>query len=58
MLTLVKSRPGINVPEFSKELDIPSKTLERWLKQLKDQKLVEHRGSRKTGGYHIAENKF
>lgn len=51
MLALITERPGINIPDISQRLKIPPKTLERWLKQLKDQRVIEHRGSRRTGGY-------
>jgi len=51
----VKQHPGLRIPELSKLLNVSSKTLERWLKQLKDDKRVIHRGSRKAGGYHVTE---
>jgi len=30
----------------------PQRTIERWLKQLKDQDLIEFKGATKTGGYY------
>jgi len=41
-------------------LHTPSKTIERWLKKLKDEGKIEFKGSSKTGGYYIrrAEKKW
>ena len=36
---------------FQKELGVPSKTLERWIKQLKEEDKIKFIGSKKTGGY-------
>ena len=43
--------PGKRTPEFSLELDVPIKTLERWLQQLRELGEVEFRGSPRKGGY-------
>ena len=32
------------------KLNIPLRTLQRWLKELKKKYLIEYRGSKKTGG--------
>jgi ATP-dependent DNA helicase RecG len=32
---------------------VTTRTIERWIKQLKDEKRIEYRGSKKTGGYFI-----
>ncbi len=47
----IKSTPNKRVSQISKELNIPQKTLERWIKQLKDEDKVEYKGSKRTGGY-------
>jgi len=36
----------------AEKLGAPAKTVERWITVLKKQELIEHRGSRKTGGYY------
>ena len=51
----VKVHPGVRIPELSDILKTSSKTLERWLKQLKDANKIIHRGSRKSGGYYVVE---
>ncbi|WP_296668750.1 hypothetical protein [Rhodoferax sp.] len=37
---------------IAKTLNTSPKNIERWLKQLKAQGLIEFRGAPKTGGYH------
>jgi ATP-dependent DNA helicase RecG len=49
----IEKNPGKRVPQISKVLKVPAKTLERWLSQLKSESKVEYRGSAKTGGYFI-----
>ena len=44
--------PGLRTPALAKTLNTSVKNVERWLKQLKAQGLVEFRGAPKTGGYH------
>ena len=36
---------------------LTQRTIERWLKQLKDQDLIEFRGATKTGGYYSKGDK-
>jgi len=47
----IEKNPGKRVPQISKALNVPAKTLERWLSQLKTGSRIEYRGSAKTGGY-------
>ena len=48
----IKTYPGISVPRLSKATRIPAKSIERHIAALIDKKLIEHRGSKKTGGYY------
>lgn len=48
----IKNAPGRNVAEITAALDIPQRTVERWLKKLKGEGEIVFIGSRKTGGYH------
>jgi ATP-dependent DNA helicase RecG len=50
-MEFVRKNPGFRTPQISKEIDVPIKTLERWLKQLRNEGKIEFRGSPKTGGY-------
>ncbi len=47
----IQHNPGKRTPELSLELDVPIKTLERWLQQLRELGKVEFRGSPRKGGY-------
>ena len=52
VLDTIKTHPGLNVPTLSDETGIPAKSVERHVKVLMERGLIEHRGSKKTGGYH------
>jgi ATP-dependent DNA helicase RecG len=49
---IVAESPGLNTAALVARSDKPQRTIERWLKQLKDQGHIEFRGAPKTGGYH------
>lgn len=50
----VTNNPGIQAKDLSEVLkDRSLKTIERQVAQLIAMKLIERKGSRKTGGYHI-----
>jgi ATP-dependent DNA helicase RecG len=51
LFNYIKVNPGHRVTHFKEQLEIPAKTIERWIKELKDDGKVEYRGSKKTGGY-------
>ncbi len=48
----IKNNPSLRVSQMEKALNIPAKTLERWIKQLKEEDKIEYRGSKKRGGYY------
>ncbi|MDO9147066.1 MAG: putative DNA binding domain-containing protein [Hydrogenophaga sp.] len=52
LLQLIQSRPGLKTAELVSQTGKPRRTIERWLKQLKDSQRIEFRGAPKTGGYH------
>jgi ATP-dependent DNA helicase RecG len=54
LLKSIGDRPGLRMPELSKLLAVPSKTVERWLKQLKEQNKIIFKGASKTGGYYAS----
>lgn len=51
ILELLANKPGIQAKNISTLLSRPIKSVERQIKSLIDQKLIERRGSKKTGGY-------
>ena len=52
VLDCIKAHPGLKVPGISDETGIPAKSIERHIKVLIERKLIEHRDSKKTGGYY------
>jgi ATP-dependent DNA helicase RecG len=53
LLSVISKNQGLNARQASKMLDKrPVKTLENQFKTLIQKGLIEHRGSRKTGGYY------
>ena len=48
----IKNNPSLRVSQMEKALGIPAKTLERWIKQLKEEDKIAYQGSKKTGGYY------
>jgi ATP-dependent DNA helicase RecG len=55
LLDSIRERPGLRIPELSGLIQIPPKTIERWLKQLRDQEKIVFKGAPKKGGYHVKE---
>lgn len=52
VLDCIKTHEGIKVPGISDLTNIPSKSIERHVSALIARNLIEHRGSKKTGGYY------
>lgn len=52
VLDFIRSHPGVSVPKLNEGLNIPSKSFERHIAALIEKGMVEHRGSKKTGGYY------
>ena len=53
VLTAIRQNPSLRVPKLSELTNIPSKSIERHISVLIDRDLIEHRGSKKTGGYYV-----
>ena len=56
MLTHIQNNPSQNTKQIKEALNIPQRSLERYLKKLRDADMVEFRGAPKTGGYHVTES--
>lgn len=52
VLACITAHPGYSVPQISASTGIPQKSIERHISALIDHGLIEHRGSKKTGGYY------
>jgi predicted HTH transcriptional regulator len=57
LLELIEKYPGERANFFRENYKIPvtMRTVERWLKTLRDEKKIEFRGSKKNGGYWLIE---
>lgn len=53
LLDTIQKNPGARLPELSAKMHVPVKTLERWVKQLRDEGKIKFCGAPKTGGYYI-----
>lgn len=53
LLDYIKQNPAKRVSHIQEQLKTPEKTIERWIKLLRDQGKIEYRGSKKTGGYYV-----
>lgn len=52
LFNYITDNPGKRVPHFEKALHVPAKTIERWLKKLREEERIKFKGSPKTGGYY------
>ena len=57
LLAYIRKNPGKRTSQISQELKVPIKTLERWIKKLREKEYIEYIGSSKTGGYYAKETK-
>lgn len=51
ILRLVNEQPGIQRHALVDALDVPSRTVDRYIKELAKAGIIDRRGSKKTGGY-------
>ena len=51
LLNFIKENEGLSAVDISDKIDIPLRTIQRWMKQLKDEGKIVYQGSKKTGGY-------
>ncbi len=51
LLEHIRNHPGQRVVQFANAFGITTRTIERWIRQLKEEGKIEFRGSPKKGGY-------
>ena len=56
LLNYIQTHPGQRASEIATAYKLTQRTIERWLKQLKEQDLIEFKGATKTGGYYSKES--
>ena len=54
LLKIITKNEGLNVLELAKQLGKSNKTVERYIRILKSEGKIEHRGARKSGGYYLS----
>ena len=55
----ILKNPNFNAKQISEKTNIPLRSTERWIKQLKNENKIKFEGSPKTGGYQaITNNKY
>lgn len=55
LFTFITIHPGLNSKQLREKMDVSQRTMERWLKELKDAGKIGFNGPNKTGGYFIIE---
>lgn len=55
LLHLISEYSGSSVPFFAETVGVSSRSIERLLKNLREEGKVEFRGAPKTGGYYVVE---
>lgn len=53
---ILRQNPGMKAGEMAEQLSVGIATCERFISSLAESGLIEHRGSKKTGGYYPIEN--
>lgn len=53
LLQIIMDNPGINAKQLHTYFDVTDRTVERWLKQLREEGKIEFRGAPKIGGYFV-----
>jgi ATP-dependent DNA helicase RecG len=55
MLKYISDNPGKRAPYISVELNVPQKTIKRWIRKLREEGKIRYEGSSKKGGYYIKQ---
>jgi len=55
ILCVLHEQPGLRTTMLSNKTDIPVKSVERYVKRLKDAGLIKYSGSSKSGGYYLSD---
>ena len=57
LLLWIGAHPGVKVSDLARHAGKSPRTIERWLKQLRDSQSIEFRGAPKTGGYYLKDDR-
>ena len=53
LLAFISENQNLSAKTISEHMNEPLRTIQRWIKQLKDEDKIEYRGSKKNGGYYV-----
>ena len=53
LLECIRKNPGLRIPQLSEKLNVPAKSIERWIGHLREEGKIVFRGAPKTGGYFL-----
>jgi len=53
LLSLIKEKPGLRLPQLAEQLQKPEDTVDKWIRKLKADGKIIFKGAPKTGGYFI-----
>lgn len=56
ILIVLYKEEGLKTLDIEKLIDIPAKSIERYIKQLRASKIIEFRGAKRTGGYYLTKD--
>ena len=56
ILSVLNEQPGLRTTMLSNKTDIPVKSIERYVKRLKDAGLIYYSGPSKSGGYYLSDS--
>ena len=56
ILCVLNEQPGLRTTMLSNKTEIPAKSVERYIKRLKDAGLIKYSGSSKSGGYYLSDS--
>ncbi len=54
LLVYIGNSPGMRIKVIAHGINRPAKTIERWIKKLREEGRIDFIGSKKTGGYYLA----
>jgi len=56
LIEILSNNLGLNSKQLSAYFDVTSRTIERWIKQLRTEGKIKFQGERKTGGYWVVQD--
>ncbi len=54
LFIFIANHPGLNTKTIKAKTELSQRTLERWIKELKEDGKIQFRGPNKTGGYYVS----